>query len=85
MSKKYVFNHNGLFTLLISAVGFTMIALELPRNPEVMIFYLILIPFIFMGIFVTLVDIRNISHKQLRYWELIADGLQKEQKKVKRK
>jgi hypothetical protein len=38
-----------------------------------------------MGIFVTLVDIRNISHKQLRYWELIADGLQKEQKKVKRK
>jgi hypothetical protein len=76
-------NYNGLFTLILSGIGFSVFAAALPNNPDIILGYFVLIPFIMMGIFVVLVDIRNIAAKQLRYWEIIASDIKT--KKVRKK
>jgi hypothetical protein len=81
--KMKIGNPYGLFTLAISFVGLTFMATALPRDPEIVLAYLILIPFIMMGIFVVLIDIRNAMLRQLRYWEIMTSDIQKQ--KVKKK
>lgn len=82
MSKTYNLNY-GTFTLIITLIGFTIFATALPRNPEIMLGYLVLIPFLIVAIFVVLIDIRNVSLKQLRYWEIMLDDIHKQQEKEK--